>query len=147
MFVRLNDFSMAYTDLGEGTPILFVHGFPLNRKLWIPQTEGLRQDVRIIAPDLRSHGESQTVPGPYSMDLFADDLNDFLEAVGINQPVVLCGLSMGGYVAFAFYQKYAYRLTGLILVTTRATADSPEAKAGRDQAVLLARKRSSRYRR
>ena len=130
---------MAYTDMGQGIPILFVHGFPLNRKIWVPQTEGLRENARILAPDLRSHGDSQMISGPYSMELFADDLNDLLDAVGVNQPIVLCGLSMGGYIAFAFYRKFAYRLIGLILISTRATMDSPAGRAARDQAISLAR--------
>ncbi len=138
MLVQLPNLAMAYTDAGFGTPLLFIHGYPLNRQLWKPQIEGLSQEARVLAPDLRGHGESQSVPGPYSMDMFADDLNAFLDALGVSQPVVVCALSMGGYVAFAFYRKYARRMAGLILAATRATADSPEARVGRDQAISLA---------
>ncbi len=138
MLVHLPDLAMAYTDAGFGTPLLFIHGYPLNRQLWKPQIEGLSQEVRVLAPDLRGHGESQAISGPYSMDMFADDLNAFLDALGVNQPVVVCALSMGGYVAFSFYRKYPQRIAGLILAATRAAADSPEARIGRDQAISIA---------
>jgi len=141
MYIHIQGYEMAYTDAGQGLPLVFIHGYPLNRRLWEPQVEGLAGVARILAPDLRGHGDSQAVPGPYSMDLFADDLAAFLDALGITGRVVLCGLSMGGYVAFAFYRKYADRLSGLILTATRAAPDSPEARTGRDQAAALAREK------
>ena len=73
------------------------------------------------------------------MDLFADDLAAFLDGLGIRQKIVLCGLSMGGYIVFAFYRKYAARLAGLILTATRAAADTPQARLARDQSAELAR--------
>jgi len=138
MQVTVNGFSMAYSDAGQGTPLLLIHGFPLNRQLWQPQLDGLSDVARVIAPDLRGHGDSQAVPGPYSMDLFADDLNALLDALGIQEKIVLCGLSMGGYVVFAFCRKYAHRLRGLILTATRAAADAPAGRAGRDQMMAMA---------
>ncbi len=132
MQVKLNGFTMAYTDVGGGLPLLFIHGFPLNRRMWAPQVSALAAVRRVLAPDLRGHGDSQALPGPYEMGLLADDLNAFLDALSIGEPVVLCGLSMGGYVAFAFYRRYAHRTRGLILTATRAAADTPEGKAGRD---------------
>ncbi len=132
-------FSMAYSEAGKGLPLLFVHGYPLNRRMWEPQLQGLADIAHVLAPDLRGHGESQAVPGPYSVDLFADDLAAFLDALGIHQKIVLCGLSMGGYIAFAFYRKYAARLAGLILTATRAAADTPQARLARDQSAELAR--------
>ena len=72
-----------------------------------------------------------TLPQTVTMDQFADDLAALVDALGITERVVLCGLSMGGYIAFAFCRKYAARLRGLILCDTRATADTPEAAAGR----------------
>lgn len=141
MQLTVNGYSMAYSDAGQGVPLLFVHGFPLNRRLWQPQLDGLSDVARVLAPDLRGHGDSAPVPGPYSMDLFADDLNAFLDALGIQEPVVLCGLSMGGYVVFAFCRKYAHRLRGLILASTRAAADAPAGRQARDQMIALAREK------
>lgn len=141
MTVLVNGFEMAYTDVGRGLPLLLVHGYPLNRQMWQPQLEDLKSYARLLAPDLRGHGDSQALPEPYSMDLFADDLAGFLDALHVDEPVVLCGLSMGGYIAFAFFRKYAHRLRGLILVATRAIPDSPEARQGREAAAILARQR------
>jgi pimeloyl-ACP methyl ester carboxylesterase len=132
-------FSMAYSEAGKGLPLVFIHGYPLNRHLWDAQLQGLADVARILVPDLRGHGESQAVPGPYSMDLFADDLAAFMDALGIRQKIVLCGLSMGGYIVFAFYRKYATRLAGMILTATRAAPDTPQARLARDQSAELAR--------
>jgi 3-oxoadipate enol-lactonase len=141
MEIEVNGFRMAYSDSGQGRPLLFVHGYPLNRQMWQPQLDGLADVARIITVDLRGHGDSPAIPGPYTMDLFAGDLVAFLDALGITDTVVLCGLSMGGYVAFAFYRSYAARLAGLILTATRAAADSPETRLARDQSAILAREK------
>ena len=137
----INGFAMAYTDSGKGLPLLLIHGYPLNRHMWEPQVKELGDLLRAVAPDLRGHGESESVSGPYSMDLFVDDLAAFLDALGIQQKIVLCGLSMGGYIALAFQRKYAARLQALILTATRAAGDSPQAQAGRDQAAETAREK------
>ena len=80
--------------------------------------------LRQIGPvPLSPHGDEKV-----TMDQFADDLAALLDALAIREPVVLCGLSMGGYIAFQFWRKYATRLRGLILCDTRATADTPEGR-------------------
>jgi pimeloyl-ACP methyl ester carboxylesterase len=137
MQIQVKNFLMAYDDHGAGLPVLFIHGFPLNRRIWNPQLKDLHS-ARLLAPDLRGHGESQNMPAEFSMDQYADDLAAFLDAVGVTSPVLLCGLSMGGYIAFAFYRKYRSRVKGLILTATRAGADTPEGKANRDKASALA---------
>ena len=139
MNIMVNGFNMAYSTSGKGQPLVFVHGYPLNREIWQPQVEGLADVARVLAPDLRGHGQSQAVKGPYSMDLFADDLAAFLDALGVAEPVIVCGLSMGGYLAFAFFRRYPERLKGLVLTSTRASADSPQGKANRDLAAEAAR--------
>jgi 3-oxoadipate enol-lactonase len=120
---------------GRGVPILFVHGFPLGHDMWRSQTEAFGKSYRVIAPDLRGFGQSKligaTAATTLTMEAFADDLHVLLHAVFVDRPVVLCGLSMGGYVAWHFFRKYRDQLKGLILCDTRATADSPEQAAGR----------------
>lgn len=143
MKIQLPDVQLAYSEAGQGQPVLFVHGYPLNRQMWQPQVEKLADVGHILTIDLRGHGESQAVAGPYSMDLFADDLNALLDALQIREPIVLCGLSMGGYVAFAFQRRYASRLKGLVLTATRAGADTPQARQGRDQATETARQQGA----
>jgi pimeloyl-ACP methyl ester carboxylesterase len=130
---------MEYEDRGAGMPLLLIHGFPLNRTLWKPQWEALGGVARLLVPDLRGFGESDAAPGPYSMDLLARDCAGLLDVLGITQPVVVGGLSMGGYVTFAFARSFPERVRGLILAATRAGADTPEGKANREKSAALAR--------
>ena len=139
MHIQVNNFSMAYSDIGQGPPMLFIHGYPLNRQIWASQSQELSAKSRILTPDLRGHGDSQAVAGPYTMDLLATDLATFLDSLKVKEPIILGGLSMGGYIAFAFYRKYPKKVRGLILTATRAAADSPEGKTARDQAAKTAR--------
>jgi 3-oxoadipate enol-lactonase len=145
MRIQLPGVTISYDDSGvqPATPkptILFIHGYPLSRKLWMPQMSDLAGSARLLSPDLRGFGESDAPPGPYSMELLADDCITFLDNLGIYEPVILCGLSMGGYIAFSLYRKHPQRVMGLILADTRASADSLEAKANRDKAIALAEK-------
>jgi pimeloyl-ACP methyl ester carboxylesterase len=120
---------VAYDDAGSGAPMLFIHGWPHNRKLWAAQLSGLPMQARCLAPDLRGFGDSSATP-PSSIDGYADDLAAFLAALGIDRAVV-CGLSMGGYIALAMLRRHRALLRGLILVSTRATADTIEAREKR----------------
>jgi pimeloyl-ACP methyl ester carboxylesterase len=141
MRINSNNLALDYSDNGSGIPLFLIHGYPLSRALWEPQVTGLADAARVLALDLRGHGGSDPVPGPYSMSVLADDCRGFLDVLGITRPVVLGGLSMGGYVVFEFYRKYPQRIAGLILAATRAGADSPEAKANRDKAATTAREK------
>jgi len=143
MRIILPGFTMAYDDRGRGLPLLFIHGYPLNRTLWEPQIDDLSYTTRVLTVDLRGHGESDPMPGPYPMDLLADDCISLLDALGITTPIVICGLSMGGYVTFAFYRRCAARVAGLILTATRAGADSSESKANRDKSAVLAQEKGA----
>jgi pimeloyl-ACP methyl ester carboxylesterase len=138
MRISLPDFTLAYDDRGDGQPLLFIHGYPLSRRLWAPQVEGLSHHARIITFDLRGHGESDPAPGPYNVDLLAGDCAALLDALGTNRRVIICGLSMGGYIAFAFLRNYPQQVAGLVLASTRAGADSPDSRLARKNAMLLA---------
>lgn len=138
MYKQVNNYSMAVDVRGEGVPVLFVHGFPLDRKLWKPQLNGLSDLFQVIVPDLRGHGASEAPPPPYSMEVFANDLNSLLVRLGIKEKVVLCGLSMGGYICFEFYRQYPQRIAGLVLTATRSAADSAETRKQRDHAAAIA---------
>jgi len=113
-------------------PVLLVHGFPLDHTMWQFQLGGLVDLGRIIAPDLRGFGRSVPCDRPIlTMETLADDLAAILEALQVEEPIVFCGLSMGGYVAWEFWRRHGQRLRGLILCDTRAAPDSPEAAAQR----------------
>jgi len=132
---------IAYDDVGTGVPVAFVHGFPHNRTLWAPQVSALVDRARCIAPDLRGFGESSR-HGPFSMDQYADDVAMLLRGLGIER-VVVAGLSMGGYVAFALWRRHRSLVRGLVLADTRAGADTDEAREKRRALVDVARTRGS----
>ncbi|MEP6731218.1 MAG: alpha/beta fold hydrolase [bacterium] len=117
---------LSYDEAGGGTPLLFIHGWPHDRTLWSAQMSGLQTQARCIAPDLRGFGDSSRGQ-PYAIEQYADDLAAFLAMIGVDRAVV-CGLSMGGYIALSMVRRHRALLRGLILVSTRATADTPEAR-------------------
>lgn len=120
---------LRYEVIGEGDPVLFVHGFPLSGEMWMPTVERL-EGVRAIVPDLRGHGASGTSPEA-DMGRYAEDLAHVLDAAGERDPVTLVGLSMGGYVALEFCRRFPARVRALVLVDSRAGADSEEGARGR----------------
>lgn len=130
MQTTLTDLRVSYSDEGQGIPLLFVHGFPLSRRVWRKQIEALKPSYRAIAPDLRGFGESDTPPSTNTMAQYAEDLHALLMRLETG-PVVLIGHSMGGYVAFAFLRQFPEMVKGLVLVGTRADRDTPEAAAAR----------------
>lgn len=130
MQTNINGIRINYTDEGKGFPLVFVHGFPLSRKAWQKQIDALKNSYRVIAPDLRGLGENDAMTGTITMGQFADDVQALVKQLNMG-PIVLVGHSMGGYVALAFARKYPELLRGLVLVCTKAGADSAEAAAGR----------------
>ena len=128
--LTVNGVTLAVEHRGSGPAILFVHGFPLDRTIWQHQVDALT-GFRRIAPDLRGMGQSDAPDLGYSMSTYAEDLAALLDALGEGQ-VVLCGLSLGGYIAFEFVRRWRERVRGLILVDTRAEADSAEGRKARD---------------
>lgn len=132
---------LAYEERGSGPVLLFVHGFPLNRTMWISQLAGLAKIRTCVAVDLRGHGLSRDrKPRAYSIDLFADDVAATMDAMNV-ETADLCGLSMGGYVLFSFWRRHRQRLRSLVFCDTRAEADTDEAKAGREKAARMVRER------
>jgi 3-oxoadipate enol-lactonase len=107
-----------------------VHGYPFDHMLWQSQMGALSDIAQVIAPDLRGFGQSDAPGGIYTMEAYADDLAAQLDTLKIERAVV-CGLSMGGYIALAVWKKYASRVCGLILADTRAGADAPAARQTR----------------
>jgi len=100
--------------------------------MWQEQLSGIGSTYRVIAPDLRGHGESPAPEGVYTMDEMADDVIELLETLHITEPIVLGGLSMGGYVALSLVARHPRRFRALMLMNTRAGADTPEAAQGRE---------------
>ena len=139
--ITVNGVNLAVDVAGSGPAVLFIHGYPLDRTIWRHQLEHLDGFQR-ITPDLRGMGLSDAPDLGYSMSTYAEDLAALLDTLGVDE-VVLAGLSMGGYVALEFLRKWRSRVRGLMLVDTRAGADSPEGRRGRDAAAAAARERGT----
>ena len=130
--ISVGDTQLAYTDAGLGQPVVLLHGYPFNRSLWNEQVGALSNSYRVITPDLRGFGESDASPGPATMNRMAQDVAALLVHLEISRAVI-GGLSMGGYVALAFYKEFPSRVRSLILADTRAPADTEEGKQTRHQ--------------
>ncbi|QDU80583.1 AB hydrolase superfamily protein YdjP [Polystyrenella longa] len=129
--IQLDDCTINVIDEGEGKPILFVHGFPLDHRMWREQRTSFSSNYRVIIPDLRGFGKSGVTEGTVSMAQFADDLNKILTELKVYEPVVYCGLSMGGYIAWEFARRYPERLSGLIVCDSKALPDSDDTRQTR----------------
>lgn len=128
--ITVNDIQLAYERRGKGTPLVLLHGFPLDHHLWDEVAPLLEDSFDIILPDLRGFGESTTVESPYTMDDYANDIAGLLDQLAL-QKAAIVGHSMGGYVALAFARLYPERVSGLGLVSSQVLADAPERKEGR----------------
>ncbi len=130
--VAVNGINLAYTRRGKGTPLMLIHGYPLDHTSWDEVASLLESQFDLIMPDVRGFGQSTTVETPYTISDMADDLAGLLDHLGI-KTIALAGHSMGGYIALAFSKKYPQRVSGLGLVASQAAADSPEGKDRRYQ--------------
>jgi 3-oxoadipate enol-lactonase len=141
VIVLAGDISIGYDDVGNGLPVVFLHGFPHNRSLWAPQLRGLAAPCRALAFDLRGFGESSVAP-PFSMDRYADDIAAALAALGVKQAVV-AGLSMGGYAAFALWRRHPALVRAFVFSDTKAGADDEKGRAGRKEMIALVKEKGS----
>ncbi|NDP26629.1 MAG: alpha/beta hydrolase [Flavobacterium sp.] len=129
--VNVNGLNLLYDDVGEGLiPIVFLHGFPFDKTMWKEQLDFLKTTHRAIACDIRGFGKSTDEESHLSMDLFANDLILFIDKLGLEK-VIICGLSMGGYIALNAIKRFPSRFQALILCDTQCIADSYEAKVKR----------------
>lgn len=116
--VRTNDIGTYYERRGSGPPIVFVHGAILDHSQWEPQIEALSDDYTTIAYDVRGHGRTGgSAREPYSIELFAADLDVFVSTLDLDRPLI-CGLSMGGCIAQVYAVRHSERLGGLVLADT-----------------------------
>ena len=128
----VNGAEVHYIDVGASgaLPIVLIHGFPFNHEMWQPQIELLKNNFRVIAYDIRGHGKSGISDGQYMIEFFVDDLVGLLNHLKIEK-AVLCGLSMGGYIALRTVERNPERVKALILADTQSKPDSNEAKLKR----------------
>src|SRR5919199_6834671 len=123
---------MAYDKRGDGPgdPVVLLHAFPLNSRMWAPQTEALAASRRVITPDYPGFGKSPHPPAQPDVRYYAEQVRDLLDELKLHR-VVLGGLSMGGYVAFACLRLFPERISALLLANTRPEPDTEDAKEAR----------------
>ena len=129
--ILVRGIEIGYDEAGSGTPVVLLHGFPFNRTMWSEQIEALIPRHRVLAPDLRGHGETTATSVAATMEEMARDVAGLMEQLNISRAAV-CGLSMGGYVALALYRMFPLRARALVLADTRPGDDNEEAKANRE---------------
>ena len=129
--IKANGVDLSYDDIGRGdVPIIFLHGFPFDKTMWQLQLEFLKLSNRVIALDIRGFGKSEDEESHLSIDLFSNDLIAFMDVLKISTAIV-CGLSMGGFIALNSIARFPARFAALVLCDTQCIADSTEAKEGR----------------
>jgi len=127
--------TLHFVENGRGEPVLLLHGFPLDGRMWDMQAKELSRAARVIVPDLAGFGRSRSMTAA-SLDEMADDVASLLDSLGARQATII-GLSMGGYVSMAFARRHLGRVARLGLCDTRALPDSAEGKKVRDTNIAL----------
>jgi len=130
--ITANNQTISYIDEGSvnASTIIFIHGFPLNKEMWNKQVGELKEKYHVIAYDIRGHGNSDAGDDDFSIGLFVKDLLSFMDALKIDK-TILCGFSMGGYIALDAIENFPERFRALLLFDTNCSADSSEAKEKR----------------
>jgi len=136
MKTLINDISVSYLEHGssQGLSVVFIHGFPFSHRMWEPQMREFPKDIHAIAYDVRGHGSSDIGDGQYTVELFVDDLIALLDHLSIEK-AILCGLSMGGYIALRAIERHPDRIEGLILCDTKSEPDTNEEKIKRTSSI------------
>lgn len=124
--------AFSVVTAGDGPVLMLVHGFPLDHRMWEHQLAELSKRFRVICPELRGFGSSTLAEGDsYQLSDLADDLEFVRQSLAHDEKIVLCGLSMGGYVGFESWSRHAEWMSRLILVSTKPGPDTEAAKSSR----------------
>ena len=129
--IKANGVDLSYDDIGRGdVPIIFLHGFPFDKTMWQLQLEFLKLSNRVIALDIRGFGKSEDEESQLSIDFFSNDLIAFMDVLKISTAIV-CGLSMGGFIALNSIARFSGRFAALVLCETQCIADSTKVNESR----------------
>lgn len=140
MQAKINGANISYDDYGQGPTVLFIHDFPLNRKMWQQQAEAVVDaGFRVVVPDLRGFGSSELKTDSCEISTYSQDIVGLLNFLGIGRAVI-CGLSMGGYVLFDLLENHPQRVAGACLVSTRPVADDIHERAKRTEFLIALNK-------
>lgn len=143
---NINGCRIAYQVEGEThkETLVFIHGFPFNQSMWQHQVEFFKNNYRIVTYDVRGHGNSESGTTDFSIALFANDLIHLLDYLKIEKAIV-CGLSMGGYIALHTITRFPERFKGLVLCDTSCKADTDEGKLKREQTKNVIRQKGTSF--
>lgn len=144
--IEIKGRQVNYDDNGPqyAPAIIFVHGFPFTKSVWSLQAELFKTNYRVIAYDVRGHGGSIAGAEMPSLDLFAEDLIDLMDALEIDKAIV-CGLSMGGYIALNAVGRFPGRFNALVLSATKCPADTDEVVSQRMAAIELIKEKGLEF--
>lgn len=134
MILKYKNINIHYTDAGEGTCLVFLHGFLENLSIWKPFIKTFSKKNRVICVDLLGHGKTECLGYIHTMEAMAEAVRAVLVHLKVAQAVFF-GHSMGGYVALAYMEKYPKSILGLCLLNSTAYPDSEEKKINRDKAI------------
>lgn len=126
--------SISFTDSGEGTAVVLLHGFLENKKMWSAYVDLFSEKHRVITIDLLGHGESDSLGYVHSMEDNANAVHEVLEHLKISKATIL-GHSMGGYVGLAFAELFPNNISKLVLLNSTSKEDSAEKKLNRTRAI------------
>jgi 3-oxoadipate enol-lactonase len=128
--IKSDDAELSYSVLGSGLPLVLLHPFPVHHEFWLPVTEALASQYKLILPDLRGHGESDIGDGSATMEKHALDIARILDHAEVGR-AAFAGVSIGGYALFEFWRRFRGRVAAFSLINTKAGADTPDARAAR----------------
>jgi 3-oxoadipate enol-lactonase len=129
-----NKFQIMQQGKPSNQTIIFIHGFPYDSLMWKDQIEYLKEKYYCISYDLRGLGKSPVGGGQYTMEMFVDDLEQIIFSQELNEPII-CGLSMGGYIALRALERMEVKFKGAILCDTKSAADDNAGKLKRADAI------------
>ncbi len=131
MKTTINNIEINYNLSGNGKKTLvFIHGFPLSMEMWKEQEKYFSKNFQVLLYDIRGHGKSECGNFQYSIEYFVDDLYSLLEFLKIENPILI-GLSMGGYIALRYIDKFLENVSAVVLCDTKSDSDTNEGKINR----------------
>ena len=134
-YLKYKNSTLAYSDEGKGSPIVLLHGFLENSKMWSTLIPALAQSNRVICIDLLGHGQTDCLSYVHTMEDMADAVHHVIQELKLKKGIFV-GHSMGGYVALAIAELYPELVKGLVLMNSTAKEDTLERKGNRDRAIL-----------
>lgn len=133
MHTPINGIHVFFEGDATKQPLVFIHGFPFDHTLWDEVIQQLKDDFYCISYDIRGFGDSEVGHGQYTMERYVDDLEAIIDALGLKQ-VIVCGFSMGGYIALRANERLQ-NFKALILANTTTIGDDDPAKLKRAKAI------------